>query len=107
MGLTESHWFENEEPELTERQLEDIISMQERFYRLGYQKGYSDGTKKQEIKPYKFKRVQATYIGMNFETGELNHYYVYECPHCGDEVTKSMAQEWKYCPKCGNPVKWE
>lgn len=25
MGLTERHWFENEEPELTERQLEDIV----------------------------------------------------------------------------------
>ena len=25
MGLTERHWFENEEPELTDRQLEDIV----------------------------------------------------------------------------------
>ncbi len=48
MGLTERHWFEDEEPELTEQQLEDYISTQERFYRLGYQKGYSDGVKEQE-----------------------------------------------------------
>ena len=25
MGITERHWFEDEEPELTDRQLEDIV----------------------------------------------------------------------------------
>ena len=45
MGITERHWFEDEEPELTDRQLEDAISIQDRVYRRGYYKGYSDGTK--------------------------------------------------------------
>ena len=41
MGLTERHWFENEEPELTERQLEDIVYDNKRAYDSGYVKGYS------------------------------------------------------------------
>ena len=41
MGLTERHWFENEEPELTERQLEDIVYENKRAYDSGYAKGYS------------------------------------------------------------------
>ena len=45
MGLTERHWFEDEEPELTERQLEDIVSMQDIAYKRGYNKGYSDRNK--------------------------------------------------------------
>ena len=45
MGITERHWFENEEPELTNRQLEDAISIQDRVYRRGYYKGYSDRNK--------------------------------------------------------------
>ena len=28
-----THWFENEEPELTDRQLEDAVSIQDRVYR--------------------------------------------------------------------------
>ena len=45
MGITERHWFEDEEPELTDRQLEDVISIQDRVYRRGYNKGYSDRNK--------------------------------------------------------------
>ena len=32
MGLTERHWFENEEPELTDRQLEDIVYENKKAY---------------------------------------------------------------------------
>lgn len=45
MGLTERHWFENEEPELTEWQLEDIVYENKKAYERGYQKGYSDRDK--------------------------------------------------------------
>ena len=45
MGLTERHWFEDEEPELTERQLEDVIDIQDKAYKRGYYKGYSDRDK--------------------------------------------------------------
>ena len=45
MGLTERHWFEDEEPELTDRQLEDAVSIQDWVYRRGYYKGYSDRDK--------------------------------------------------------------
>ena len=45
MGLTERHWFENEEPELTERQLEDAVYENKKAYERGYQKGYSDRDK--------------------------------------------------------------
>lgn len=37
MGLTERHWFEDEEPELTEHQLEDIARMKQEAYQEGYE----------------------------------------------------------------------
>ena len=43
MGLTERHWFEDEEPELTENQLEDILWENNKIFERGYQKGFSDG----------------------------------------------------------------
>ena len=42
MGLTERHWFENEEPELTEHQLEDIVYENKKAYDNGYVKGFHD-----------------------------------------------------------------
>ena len=42
MGLTERHWFENEEPELTDRQLEDIVYENKNAYDNGYVKGFHD-----------------------------------------------------------------
>ena len=42
MGLTERHWFEDEEPELTERQLEDIVYENKKAYDNGYVKGFHD-----------------------------------------------------------------
>lgn len=41
MGITERHWFEDEEPELTEQQLEDIVAENQR----SYEKGYADAMK--------------------------------------------------------------
>ena len=53
MGLTERHWFEDEDvPENDEWALEDAISMYDKAYRRGYQKGFSDGAKEREaVKP--------------------------------------------------------
>ena len=48
MGLTERHWFEDEEPELTERQLVNAVEEQKAAYIRGYYKGYSDGIKEQK-----------------------------------------------------------
>lgn len=48
MGLTERHWFEDEEPELTERQLEDIVYENKKAYDNGYIKGLTDGYLKRE-----------------------------------------------------------
>lgn len=42
MGLTERHWFEDEEPELTDRQLEDIVYENKKAYDSGYLKGFHD-----------------------------------------------------------------
>ena len=42
MGLTERHWFENEEPKLTDRQLEDIVYENKKAYDNGYVKGFHD-----------------------------------------------------------------
>ena len=42
MGITERHWFEDEEPELTDRQLEDIVYENKKAYDNGYVKGFHD-----------------------------------------------------------------
>lgn len=50
MGITERHWFEDEEPELTERQLEDIVYENKKAYDNGYIKGFNDAMQgKQEL----------------------------------------------------------
>ena len=36
MGLTERHFFEDEEPELTENQLEDVLLERDKAYKKGY-----------------------------------------------------------------------
>jgi len=118
MGLTERHWFEDEEPELTERQLEDIISIQEKFYRKGYCKGRSDGAeeqketiKKLEDKNAKLMRLVNEYLEKEREAveptlireGRNKYYNDYVCPRCDDEV----AYEQNYCSRCGVRFLWE
>ena len=50
MGITERHWFEDEKPELTERQLEDIVYENKKAYDNGYIKGFNDAMQgKQEL----------------------------------------------------------
>lgn len=95
MGLTERHLFEDEEPELTERQLEDTIKEQEKAYTNGYVKGYHDASlvlpKEREAKtPIEY---------------EHNGYWYYICPTC--EKHEELFREWNYCPFCGQKVKWE
>ena len=45
MGFTEQHWFDDEEPELTEWQFEKRIDDLEKEYKKGYEKGYAAGYK--------------------------------------------------------------
>ena len=51
MGITERHWFEDEEPELTERQLEDIVYENKKAYDNGYAKGLHDAKTLEEYNP--------------------------------------------------------
>lgn len=44
MGLTEGHWFEDEE-QLTERQLEQAIEDEKTAYETGYKNGLCDSSK--------------------------------------------------------------
>ena len=90
MGLTERHWFEDEEPELTEQQLEDVISMQDKAYRQGYQKGYSDSAKEQEAVEQKQKNISPNDID----------WFCGNCGHCVRRLDN-------YCSRCGRKVKWE
>ena len=48
MGLTEHHWFEDDERELTEWQLEKSIADLDKAYKKGYANGYKDGAIKSE-----------------------------------------------------------
>ena len=93
MGLTERHWFKDEEPELTENQLEDILWENNKIFERGYQKGFTDGKsaflrEQEPVKPYD------------------NPLGYYRCGNCGTHVHKYTEQD-QYCPICGRKVKWE
>ncbi len=95
MGLTEGHWFEDEEPELTESQLEEVLWEHNRIFERGYEKGFSDGRsvllKEQEsVKPTKNQSLLANFIGWN-------------CGACGFPL---LSDGYKYCPRCGRKVNW-
>ena len=94
MGLTERHWFEDEEPELTENQLEDILWENNKIFERGYQKGFSDGElailKKQEP-------VTPRWTHPTVDKS------VMMCGNCGLEIPLGRPN---YCPWCGRKVKW-
>lgn len=88
MGLTERHWFEDEEPELTENQLEDILWENNKIFERGYQKGFSDGKsalllEQEPVKP-------------------ISHADMMFCGNCRYAIPRTV----NYCPKCGKKVKW-
>lgn len=99
MGLTERHWFENEDvPENYEWALEDAVSIQDEAYRKGYHKGYSDGTKEQEpITPI-------------FVENPYTHLPVSYCPQCREPINEYIVgnpyKMTKFCHYCGKAVKW-
>lgn len=98
MGLTERHWFEDEEPELTENQLEDILWENNKIFERGYQKGFSDGKSAilREQEPVKPERV----------LGVLPDWYC--CGVCGANMLDTGdGYRPKYCPQCGRKVKWD
>lgn len=98
MGLTKRHWFEDEEPELTENQLEDILWENNKIFERGYQKGFSDGKSAilREQEPVKPERV----------LGVLPDWYC--CGACGmNMLDTGDGYRPKYCPQCGRAVKWD
>lgn len=86
MGLTERHWFEDEEPRLTERQLEDMISATNDAYK----KGFSDG------QCAKFTQYESAPV----QKIQLWHWC---CGTCKTAVTEGD----KFCRECGKKLKWE
>ena len=97
MGLTERHWFEDEEPELTENQLEDILWENNKIFERGYQKGFSDGKLAilREQEPVKPRFREMALLGSWDK--------VAFCGGCGCTLGYSA----RYCPNCGRPVEWE
>lgn len=98
MGLTERHWFEDEEPELTENQLEDLLWENIKIFERGYQKGFSDGK-------LAILREQEPVIPKNGkcpECGYTVHRINYDGPYNG------IRHEWfRFCPSCGKAVNWD
>lgn len=94
MGLTERHWFEDEEPELTENQLEDILWENNKIFERGYQKGFSDALELlREQDP-----VEPTPGGCD----DIDGFLWYTCPECDATIAK-----WdRYCRGCGRKVEW-
>lgn len=98
MGLTERHWFEDEESELTENQLEDILWENNKIFERGYQKGFSDGKSAilQEQEPVEPKWIdfEDTFTGDKFKV-----------PICG--ICELLIGDAFYCPHCGRKAKWD
>lgn len=92
MGLTERHWFEDEEPELTESQLEDILWENNKIFERGYQKGFADGKSAllREQEPVEPREQEET------RTWTV-------CGNC----SQHLISKWLWCPYCGRQVKWE
>ena len=113
MGLTEHHWFEDEEPELTFRQLEKSIDDLDKAYKKGYADGYKDGAVQSEQKharnelfnyaaalnaiPRTVKVTDYTEIVSGYEA-EVGG----KCGACGGWV----YDELPYCPHCGKRLDW-
>lgn len=94
MGLTERHWFENEEPELTERQLEDIVYENKRAYDSGYVKGFHDAKTMEEQR-------KGHWIVLEYCANE--GIYCSEChTKIFDFITKPKKKLSQYCPHCGS-----
>lgn len=92
MGLTEGHWFEDEDI-LNERQLENEIEYDERRYQAGYEKGYADALELlKEQEPIEPKRTVD------------EHGQILKCGNCGAWFE---VQFQKYCHECGRKVKWK
>ncbi len=92
MGLTERHWFEDEEPELTEKQLEDMLWENNKIFERGYQKGFSDG-KSALLREQEPARVTTRRIPAN--GGSI----VWTCGKCGADLAPNNARA-KYCSNC-------
>lgn len=95
MGLTERHWFEDEEPELTKSQLEDALWENNKIFERGYQKGFSDGRsalfrEQERVKPTKNQSLLANFLGWN-------------CGACGFPL---LSDGYTYCPRCGRRIDW-
>lgn len=84
MGLTEGHWFEDEEPELTEKQLEDRLWENNKIFERGYQKGFSDGkaATQESVAP------------------------LHKCSGCLESYTLVTNKYFLFCPYCGRKVNW-
>lgn len=89
MGLTERHWFE-EEDMLNERQLENEVEYGERRYQAGYKKGYADALA---------SRPQGHWI--KFEGPDDNDNAQYNCSNCGAGDISAVNQVIPYCWRCG------
>lgn len=92
MGLTERHWFEDEEPKLTENQLEDILWEHNKIFEKGYQKGFFDGKsailrEQNAVKPREQEETRIWTV----------------CGNC----SQHLISKWLWCPYCGRKVQWE
>lgn len=98
MGLTERHWFE-EEDILNERQLENEVEYGERRYQAGYKKGYADALASW---PRECVRQETALEkdGHHIRCVKCNSYWcITDC--------EGNAFPINYCPECGRKVKWD
>ena len=95
MGLTERHWFEDEEPELTDRQLEAIAYESKKAYDNGYVKGFHDAKTLEE-------HFVELGVKIGFLTPEKAEQLLKDCP----QIVRCKNCKW-YSPEtswCNNSM---
>lgn len=105
MGITERHLFENEEPELTDQQLEDIVYENKKAYDRGYIKGYNDAVMKcidvVRCKDCKYRPKEPDWETYGFRGSNLEFPEGSECPcRCAEDTYYSWypKDDW-FCPR--------
>ena len=90
MGLTERHYFEDEEPELTEQQLEDSIDELQK----AYMKGFSDCWHQQQLNSKSVaKLLCCPDCGKPYSVYFDNGFPYYGCEACSKSDTSFDASD--------------
>lgn len=104
MGLTEGHWFEDEES-LTERQLERAAEDEKAAYERGLMDGRNESARHGRwIKVHGYITPGGDPVWKCSECGKGIHVYGIEHGSYGSDIADG---QWVACPNCGAKMDFE